>query len=80
MVKNLVVHDYVNYENILPITTANVRKFEAVVVIPEIGKKQNKSNRRNPVFILNVVLAKHETSKSKQESRSIQEIAKMFKN
>lgn len=64
----------------LPITTANVIKFEAEVVIPEIGKKPNKSNRRHPVAIRNTVLAKQDRNKRKQESKSKQERAKLFQN
>lgn len=67
-------------ENFLPITTANVIKLDAVEVIPEIGRKQNKSNLLHPVVIRNAVLAKQDRNRSKQDSKSKQERALTLNN
>lgn len=73
------VYNFRNAKNNLPITTAIVIKFEAVVVIPEIGKKQNKSNRRHSIVIRNAVLAKQEANSSRHESKSKHERATIFR-
>lgn len=62
-------------EDILPMTTANVIKFDAVLVMPETGRKQNTSNLFHSNVIRNTVLAKQESIRSEQDRKSKQERA-----